>query len=129
MKRILVILLLIIYSASTINATVHLHYCMNRFVGWSFLESKEEHKCGKCGMMGSNNGCCNEKHLTIDLDVDQKTPSIHSFEKSFNLELLPQEFYYRLSSVKYSGENIVAYQFPPGKFKARIHLLFCVYLI
>jgi hypothetical protein len=49
MKKTAVILLLLIYGSATMGATVHMHYCMNEFVSWSLLHSKDD-ICGRCGM-------------------------------------------------------------------------------
>jgi hypothetical protein len=52
--------------ASAMGATVHLHYCMGEFMDVSLIH-KEEHKCGKCGMLKTekDNGCCKDEHKTL----------------------------------------------------------------
>jgi fatty-acid desaturase len=42
LKRAFVIFLLTTYSISAIGVSIHLHYCMDRFAGWSL--SKERMK-------------------------------------------------------------------------------------
>ncbi|MEK0423376.1 MAG: hypothetical protein RLZ95_1286 [Bacteroidota bacterium] len=68
-KKALVILLLVFYSASTIGATINMHYCMNKFAGYSFKEIKKD-KCPKCGM--KNTGCCKDEKKQIKLSADQQ---------------------------------------------------------
>ena len=68
-KKFLVILLLIVYSASAIGTTINMHYCMNKISDWSF-SSKKKDKCAKCGM--SNNGCCKDEKKEIKISSDQQ---------------------------------------------------------
>jgi hypothetical protein len=68
-KKAVVILLLVLYSASTIGATINMHYCMNKFAGFSFKEVKKD-KCPKCGM--KNTGCCKDEKKQIKLTLDQQ---------------------------------------------------------
>lgn len=75
MKKIAVILLLVLYSASTIGATINMHYCMNKFAGYSFKEIKKE-KCPKCGM--KNTGCCKDEKKQIKLSADQQKTDFKS---------------------------------------------------
>ncbi len=69
MKKVIVILLLALYSAATIGATINMHYCMNKFAGYSFKEIKKD-KCPKCGM--KNTGCCKDEKKQIKLTADQQ---------------------------------------------------------
>ncbi len=73
MKKVVVIFLLFIYSATTIGATVHLHFCMDKFVGWDFNLNKEK-KCGRCGMKESTTkkGCCKDETKKFKLDTDHQ---------------------------------------------------------
>ena len=68
-KKLVVILLLIAYSASAIGTTINMHYCMNKISDWSF-SSKKKDKCAKCGM--SNNGCCKDEKKEIKISSDQQ---------------------------------------------------------
>lgn len=70
MKKIAVILLLLVYSTTTFGATVHLHYCMDKLVGWSLWQSKDE-ACGKCGMKEKKGGCCKDEHKHFQLKENQ----------------------------------------------------------
>ena len=69
MKKVLLILLIVLYSASTIGATINMHYCMNKFAGWSLLSAKKD-KCSKCGMTGSK--CCKDESKQIKITADQQ---------------------------------------------------------
>lgn len=79
MKRILVTILSVLYMISATGATVHLHYCMGKFVGAAFSHEDEE-MCGNCGMeKNASKGCCKDIHKTIK-------SSDHQYAKAdFNL--------------------------------------------
>lgn len=70
MKKLFVLLLLIIYGSATMGTTVHLHYCMNKMVGWSLVDN-QDHKCHTCGME-KKGGCCKDSKTQIKLAADQQ---------------------------------------------------------
>jgi hypothetical protein len=76
MKRFLAFIVLLIYSVTTIGATVQLHYCMGKLSGWSFgwLASGSA-KCNKCGMQKTasiDRGCCKDENKLLKIQNDQK---------------------------------------------------------
>ena len=63
--------MLLLYGAVTIGATVHIHYCMNRFTGVSFFD-KNNAVCNTCGMQKSKaHGCCREECKQFKVAADQ----------------------------------------------------------
>ena len=78
MKKVIVILLLFFYSAATIGATVNMHYCMNKFAGYSLSTIKKD-KCSKCGMNNSKkNSCCKDEKKQIKLSNDQQKTTLNN---------------------------------------------------
>jgi hypothetical protein len=74
-KKIVVFLLLISYTFSAIGATMHLHFCMDKFVGTNLFHHKNE-ACGKCGMKeeATKKGCCKDEEQKIKItDEHQKS--------------------------------------------------------
>ena len=69
MKKILVSILAVFYLASSVGATVHLHYCMDKFINWSLLKGGD--KCNKCGME-KDGGCCKDENKFVKNNIDQK---------------------------------------------------------
>ena len=69
MKKILVSILAFFYLASSVGATVHLHYCMDKFINWSLLKGGD--KCSKCGME-KDGGCCKDENKFVKNNIDQK---------------------------------------------------------
>ena len=77
MKKILVSILAVFYLASSVGATVHLHYCMDKFINWSLLNGGD--KCSECGME-KDGGCCKDENKFVKNNIDQKVA-----ESSFHL--------------------------------------------
>ena len=82
MKKVLVSILAVFYLASSVGATVHLHYCMDRFINWSLLNSDGD-KCDKCGME-KDGGCCKDENKFVKNNVDQKVaePAVQLIQMS-----------------------------------------------
>ncbi|MES1197705.1 MAG: hypothetical protein ABUL41_00320 [Chitinophagaceae bacterium] len=75
MKKVIVSILAFLYISTSTGATIHLHYCMGKFVSWK-LGHKLSDRCGKCGMKinhkSLDNGCCKDEFRPIKNDKDQK---------------------------------------------------------
>src|SRR4030095_16083027 len=70
MKKIVVSILAVLYLASSVGATVHLHYCMDKLINWSLLNSDGD-RCDKCGMK-KDGGCCKDENKFVKNNIDQK---------------------------------------------------------
>ena len=70
MKKIVVSILAVFYLSSTIGATVHLHYCMDRLINQSLFNSGGD-QCGKCGME-KDGDCCKDEQKLVKNTTDQK---------------------------------------------------------
>ena len=74
MKKILAVILAVIYLGTSTGATVHMHYCMGKLADWGLGHNKSK-TCGECGMEKSeekDNGCCKDEHKFVKNDGDQK---------------------------------------------------------
>ena len=74
MKKILAVILAVIYLGTSTGATVHMHYCMGKLADWGLGHNKSK-TCGECGMEKSeekDNGCCKDEHKFVKNDSDQK---------------------------------------------------------
>ncbi|HVU96821.1 MAG TPA: hypothetical protein VHE34_16445 [Puia sp.] len=80
MKKAFATILAVIYLSTSMGATVHLHYCMDKLFSWS-LANEDSQNCGHCGMpknakdghcMAMKDGCCKDKQAVVKLDKDQK---------------------------------------------------------
>jgi hypothetical protein len=76
MKRFFAFILVLIYSVTTVGATVQLHYCMGKLSGWSLAWTEAKSKeCSKCGMEkteSSDKGCCHDESRLLKVRDDQK---------------------------------------------------------
>ncbi len=129
MKKTVVLLLMLIYGSATMGATVHLHYCMNEFVGWSLLPGADD-TCGKCGMEEKDQeGCCKDEHKQLKLKTDHQKAGVSAFfmvlapaittpVPDFNFQPFLQ------ITARYSHCHA-----PPDLGDIKLHVLHCVFLI
>lgn len=69
MKKIIVVILTILYLGSSSGATVNFHYCLGRLSDWSINEVKESKTCSGCGMKSGKKGkCCKEESRQYKID-------------------------------------------------------------
>jgi hypothetical protein len=67
-KKVFALILSIVYLSSSVGATVHLHYCMDKLVNWSLND--EGSKCKNCGMEKDGN-CCKDEQKFVKNNLDQ----------------------------------------------------------
>lgn len=75
MKRFLLLILSVCYLTASSGAVVHLHYCMDKLIGWGLWEKNgKTDKCDKCGMSKSSKkkSCCKDKSKFVKITKDQK---------------------------------------------------------
>jgi hypothetical protein len=83
MKKFLATILAVIYLSTSMGATLHLHYCMDKLVAWSFgKEETNKKSCPYCGMAKATNtdkhcgkeikGCCKDEQKQLKIEKDQK---------------------------------------------------------
>lgn len=84
MKKIIASILAVLYLSTSMGATVHLHYCMDKLVGWSLLDHGSR-DCSSCGMpklrpeegcMVKMKGCCHDEHKQFKSEKDQQTSQL-----------------------------------------------------
>lgn len=133
MKRFLLLILSVCYLTASSGAVVHLHYCMDKLIGWGFWEKNgKTDKCDKCGMSKSSKkkSCCKDENKFVKIEKDQKTT-----EASYKLtqpviaavavNLIFNTLVYFLSSVTvHPGSNA-----PPLSALADTYLLNCNFRI
>jgi len=129
-KKIGVILLLLVYGSATMGATVHLHYCMNEFVGWNLFHSKGE-KCGKCGMPDKNkSGCCKDEHKHFKLKVDHQKANASQLISFIFMPVLIAPAGDIDSHSNFTVEKTYpASHAPPDINRKRLHIIFRTILI
>lgn len=83
MKKFLIFILAFTYLTTSIGATVHLHYCMDKLVAWGLGQNKTKaNACPYCGMAKTDTnkhcgkqskGCCHDEQKQVKIQKDQKT--------------------------------------------------------
>ncbi|MBC7934200.1 MAG: hypothetical protein H7Y86_02405 [Rhizobacter sp.] len=132
MTKIIAILLLVSYGSTSVGATIHMHYCMNEFVGWNLWHGDKENACGKCGMKEKKGGCCKDEHKKLKLSADQNHNQLKAFifEQFFTpLILTPQPIYNFTQPT--SGTVILPQNnAPPNRWQSvALYLSNCIFLI
>ena len=80
MKKLFTLLLAVVYLGSSVGATLHVHYCMDKLVNWTLND--EGDKCKNCGME-KDGGCCRDENKLIKSSSDQSiTGAIQIFSGS-----------------------------------------------
>ena len=126
-KRIIVILLLILYSASTIGASINMHYCMNKFASWS-LSSEKKEKCATCGM--TNSGCCKDEKKQFKLSLDQqKTEGCQNINTHSPAVVKGTTVYNINKFVVMNKQNPAYFHTPPLILKKNPQAFFATFLI
>ena len=111
------------------GATIHLHYCMNEFVGSSLWHSNKNDECGKCGMKEKKDGCCKDEHKQVKLKTDHQKSAITQYFKIVATPALITPIV--TLDVK---ETLVALTFavsnaPPKIPREELYILYSVFLI
>lgn len=97
MKKIYTGILAILYLAVSTGIAVEIHYCMGKKAGVEFYGSSSD-KCGKCGMTGTDNGCCHDEfkyykisdsHFSAsnDIQLTQDGPLIANMYNRFEWQM------------------------------------------
>jgi len=107
MKRIFVTILSILYMASAIGTTIHLHYCMGKPVSASLVHKKGDtcYKC--CGKKSNNKGCCKDEQKTFKTGDHQFANLAFDFSHYQVATLLPSRFSFS-ETICTSGINLLA---------------------
>jgi len=132
MKKLLTLILAILYMGSSTGATFHMHYCMGKLVEVK-LWHKEAQKCSKCGAEPKSacaKKCCKDEHKTVKLEKDQRTA-----ENVLPFIQLPAIFIpvtYCESPELYTlslQEEFPVTNAPPRSSKVHTHILNCTFRI
>jgi len=131
-KKIVAILLFLIYGSTSVGATIHMHYCMNEFVGWDLWHGDKENKCGKCGMKEKKGGCCKDEQKQLKLSTDQNHNQLNAivFEQIFTPIILNHQPVYNFTQPSSVTVIFPKNNAPPNRWQSvPIYLSNSVFLI
>lgn len=76
MKKFIVTILSVLYIATSSGASINFHYCMDKFISWSFSlpVNKECSNCGK--KKEKQKSCCHDKTETLQVKKDHHATQI-----------------------------------------------------
>lgn len=94
MKRIVVLILALLYITASSGVAVSMHYCMGHKAGASLaLVNDDQHACKRCGMQkGKKGGCCHDEHKLIKTSDEQTLASKIAFKVVFADAILPSNY-------------------------------------
>lgn len=111
------------------GATIHMHYCMNEFVGWSLWHNDKE-ECGRCGMKEDKTGCCKDEHKYFKLKADHQNAAAAAFLYfNFTPAIINPIPDFNCQTFVNVNESYSPIHAPPDIARKRLHVLHCVLLI
>jgi hypothetical protein len=102
-KKILAILLLLVYTAASSGTVMSAHFCMGELAGVSIGE-KEQDACGYCGM--DDAGCCHDLLQVVKLDDSQMLKTSTVVLENNLLSLAQTVDFFRLEIIFDRNEKI-----------------------
>ncbi len=100
MKRLLVVLLSLIYLAASSGFTLRQHYCMGQLIGTAIHYATppgDTHRCGRCGMekKSDDNGCCKDQVKTFKASPDQLP--VKSLQAPAMIAVVPLQIFWAMA--------------------------------
>src|SRR4051812_25777758 len=94
MKRIVVLILALLYLTASSGVAVSIHYCMGHRSGTSLTLVNDDHRaCKRCGMEKTKKGgCCHDEHKLIKSSDDQSLVSKIILKASLFTAILPAHY-------------------------------------
>ena len=141
MKKFLATILAVIYLSTSLGATVHLHYCMDKLVAWGLGKEKTNGKsCPYCGMAKTTNtdkhcgkeskGCCKDEQKTVKLENDQKISNAFFQFSQIPVEAVTHSFSdYTFEYASSLTEKFPITNAPPRTQNISLCVLNCVFRI
>lgn len=126
MKRVVVIVLMLVYGLSSTGATVHLHFCCGKLDNISF-NSTHQISCSK--KFVADKRCCDTKHVELKVKADQE-PGLKwvSLHKDF-IKLPFISSYYEFTSTRETPVNEYPTGPPLNASAIPLFIQHCVYRI
>ncbi|MBW8682997.1 HYC_CC_PP family protein [Chitinophaga rhizophila] len=135
MKKVLALILAVLYMGTSTGATLHMHYCMGELTGVQLWHSEAKAKqCSKCGRTSAGKmrakKCCKDEHKTVKLEKDQK--ATENVAHGMQLVAVANPVYYFDSRPVHTtaiAEEYPVTNAPPGGCCVHIHVLNCVFRV
>jgi hypothetical protein len=131
-KKFFALILSILYLTTSTGATVQLHYCMDKLIGWD-LNGNNSEKCSRCGMDKSKShkkGCCKDEQKQVKVHNDQKLTESSIFQIQLLSQANPLSFdNYKIEAIQSLAQTFPVTHAPPRHQKVPGYLFNCIFLI
>ncbi len=125
MKKLFVIILLLVYGASSSGMTLHFHYCCGKLDTIDL--SPVKHKgCGMNPKPGKK-ACCDNKEVTLNIKSEQSL--VKHIYPSFQVLAIKPTLPEFLVSSPVKAKGLLPQLFAPPPLQEDRTILFCVYRI
>ena len=129
MKKIFAAILFVSYAFASSGASVDLHYCMGKLIGWDF-DYTSKNACQNCGMkMKSDKGCCANKQIQPKVDKEQRAACNNVSVNNHFIAIIPEHSGFNDLLLKSSTIAIPLTHGPPLIRPVPIYLLDCYFRI
>ncbi|MBO9729578.1 MAG: hypothetical protein J7623_13150 [Chitinophaga sp.] len=132
MKKLLALILAVLYVSTSTGATFHMHYCMGKLIdaGWRDSEVKKCSQCTRPALNKCSKKCCKDEHKTVKLEKDQKLAenTVHAMQGI--AVITPVSFMDAAPAYILSLTTLhPVTHAPPRSSKVPVHVMNCTYRI
>jgi hypothetical protein len=128
MKKVIVILLLMVYGVSSMGMTVHFHYCCGKLKTVDLTPAKAD-KCLKKSSYGSNSKpCCEEQKVELKIKDDQSAAKVFN-SLAYQEAVNPNYEEHFINSPEVHRKLITELFSPPPYSSQSLFILNCVFRI
>ncbi|RYY44270.1 MAG: hypothetical protein EOO06_18410 [Chitinophagaceae bacterium] len=127
MKKLLAIMILLVYGLSSTGMTVHFQYCCGKLEKINLVPPAIKHCAGDKGSKIENKRCCDDKEVSLKISSEQSAAKI-LYPDSFPIAIktvLPNLF---LSS-PFETKKLLPEVFAPPPLNKQLTHLYCTYRI
>ena len=131
MKKLVVLILAFLYLSTSVGATVHLHFCMDKLVDWGLWQSNDK-KCTSCGMDKTQEkkaGCCKDEQKQVKLESDHKAAAAYQLIELAWDVIPPLEFELQHINLPVVTDHNPLSHGPPRRGDIAVYIRNCVFRI
>ena len=129
MKKFFLLILTFVYLASSTGATIYIHQCMGKTIGWD-VNIESGNSCSNCGMHKNlPKDCCNDHVKIFKTTLDQNLPVITHSDLTIGNAILPKIVYPDFKPAFKNVKNSSSQYFTFARSKINYCALYCTFLI
>jgi hypothetical protein len=129
MKKFFLLILTFAYLASSTGATIYIHQCMGKTIGWD-VNIESGNSCDNCGMHKNlPKDCCNDQAKVLKTIIDQNLPATFHSSLAFANAILPHTDNAAVRPGFKNINNSPSEFFLLARSKINYCVLYCTFLI